>query len=187
MNLPQLITDYGYAALAVGCLLEGETVLVIAGYAAHRGLLSWPAVFAVAAAFSFAGDQIWFQIGHHYGGRVLNRFTALRDRLPWLKARVGAHPIALVLGIRFMVGLRTAGPILIGCGLVPPRRFLGLNLLGALLWAAVFASAGYFFGALVEQLLPDVKKAEEAILGILLAAGIGFHLWSKRKRRLDAS
>ena len=82
MNLPQLVTDYGYVALAVGCLLEGETVLVMAGYAAHRGLLSWPMVFAVAAIFSFAGDQMWFQVGRHYGQRLIERFTLLRERLP---------------------------------------------------------------------------------------------------------
>ena len=183
MNLPQLVTDYGYVALAVGCLLEGETVLVMAGYAAHRGLLSWPMVFAVAAIFSFAGDQMWFQIGRHYGQRLIERFTLLRERLPWLQARVGAHPEALVLGIRFMVGLRTVGPILMGCGLVPPGRFLWLNLLGALLWVTVFASAGYFFGQVMETLLPRVKAVEEWCLGALALVGLGIHLWQPFRRK----
>ena len=183
MNLPQLVTDYGYVALAVGCLLEGETVLVMAGYAAHRGLLSWPMVFAVAAIFSFAGDQMWFQVGRHYGQRLIERFTLLRERLPWLQARVGAHPEALVLGIRFMVGLRTVGPILMGCGLVPPRRFLWLNLLGALLWVTVFASAGYFFGQVMETLLPRVKAVEEWCLGALALLGLCIHLWQSIRRK----
>ncbi len=183
MNLPQLVTDYGYVALALGCLLEGETILVMAGYAAHRGLLSWPVVFAVAAIFSFAGDQMWFQVGRHYGQRLIERFTPLRERLPWLQARVGAHPEALVLGIRFMLGLRTVGPILMGCGLVPPRRFLWLNLLGALLWVTVFASAGYFFGQVVEALLPRLKATEEWGLGALALLGLGIHLWRSFRRK----
>ena len=37
MDLAALVTQYGYAAVAVGCLLEGETVLLLAGFAAHRG------------------------------------------------------------------------------------------------------------------------------------------------------
>ena len=37
MNIPELIQNYGYAAVAVGTFLEGETVLLLAGAAASRG------------------------------------------------------------------------------------------------------------------------------------------------------
>jgi membrane protein DedA with SNARE-associated domain len=37
MGLESLINTYGYLAILVGTLLEGETILVLGGFAAHRG------------------------------------------------------------------------------------------------------------------------------------------------------
>ena len=48
MTLESIVENYGYAALLVGTFLEGETILVIAGFLAHRGYLHLPWVFIVA-------------------------------------------------------------------------------------------------------------------------------------------
>lgn len=53
MDISNLITQYGYGAVAVGCLLEGEMVLLLAGFAAHRGYLSLPMLIGVAAVAGF--------------------------------------------------------------------------------------------------------------------------------------
>ncbi len=183
MSIAQFVSEYGYAALAIGCLLEGETVVLLAGLAVHRGLLAGPSVWLIALFFSFCGDQAWYQVGRHYGERLILRFPKLAQRRAWLQAKVFAHPDALVLGLRFMVGLRTVGPILIGAGFVPPRRFLWLNLLGAALWVSCFVSAGYFFGELAERLLPRIKAVEEAVFVALILCALayqGLRLWQRR-------
>ncbi|MDU7471511.1 MAG: DedA family protein, partial [Serratia marcescens] len=41
-DLALYITDYGYWALFIGCLAEGETITLLGGIAAHEGLLHWP-------------------------------------------------------------------------------------------------------------------------------------------------
>lgn len=41
MSLESLIIAYGYPALFAGTFLEGETIVVIAGFLAHRGY-RWP-------------------------------------------------------------------------------------------------------------------------------------------------
>ena len=40
MSLEALISHYGYAAVAIGTFFEGETILVIAGFASHQGYLA---------------------------------------------------------------------------------------------------------------------------------------------------
>ena len=35
MSFADLLADYGYLAVFIGCLLEGETILVLAGFASH--------------------------------------------------------------------------------------------------------------------------------------------------------
>ena len=54
LDLPLLIQTYGYPAAFVGSMLEGETVLVLAGLAAHRAHLSLPVVWLLAAAMGSA-------------------------------------------------------------------------------------------------------------------------------------
>lgn len=41
MDLNTLISQYGYAALVLGSLAEGETVTLLGGVAAHQGLLKF--------------------------------------------------------------------------------------------------------------------------------------------------
>jgi len=58
-----LIDHYGYLAVFVGTILEGDTVLMLAGFAAHRGYLSLPLVLGAAALGGFLGDQFWYWLG----------------------------------------------------------------------------------------------------------------------------
>ena len=48
INLEILVSAYGYPALFIGTFLEGETILVIAGFLAHRGYLELPWVIVIA-------------------------------------------------------------------------------------------------------------------------------------------
>ena len=44
MNLAALIAHYGLITVLAGSLVEGETVLLLAGYAAHQGYLDFAAL-----------------------------------------------------------------------------------------------------------------------------------------------
>jgi membrane protein DedA with SNARE-associated domain len=80
MNLGALIESHGYWVLAIGCLLEGETLLVLAGFAAHRGYLNPGAVLAIAATAGFVGDQFYFWLGRRHGPAILSRWPSLADQ-----------------------------------------------------------------------------------------------------------
>lgn len=49
MDINGLIEQYGYAALVVGSVAEGETITLLGGVAAHQGLLKFPLVVAAVA------------------------------------------------------------------------------------------------------------------------------------------
>lgn len=59
MSLESLVTSYGYPAVLVGTFLEGETILVLAGFLAHRGYLDLPLVILTAFLGTFTGDQLF--------------------------------------------------------------------------------------------------------------------------------
>lgn len=183
MNLPDLIETYGYAAVFLGALVEGETVLLLAGFAAHRGYLSLPGVMMAAFLGGVAGDQLFFHLGRHFGPRLPERFPRLRSRLEQVNARLRRHAIPLVLGMRFLYGLRTAGPAAVGMSGFSPWRFLALNLVGALAWAAAITGTGYLFGRTLEWLSADLRHYEiDAAAGLALAGLIA--LWLRRRREI---
>lgn len=183
MSVSALVAQYGYAFVFVGALAEGESVLLAAGFAAHRGLLALPGVVAVAVIAGTLGDQIFFHLGRRHGARLLARWPALRAGAQRVQPMLARHPNAAIVGVRFLYGLRIAGPIALGTLGVPALRFALLNLLGALLWALLFSTLGYQFGNAVQRLLPQLHQFEERLLLALLAAGVGWTLWRRWRAR----
>ena len=182
MTILEFVTTFGYYAVFLGALLEGETVLVFAGAAAHHGMLNLNYVIAIAFVASTLGDQIFFYLGRRYGVAIVDRFPVLRKRVPIVQRMLAQYHTLLIPAVRFIYGLRIAGPIVIGLSDISHARFALFNMLGAMVWAVVITLAGYFFGALFEILLANIKYIEEAILiGILLIGGI---LWFWRRKKL---
>lgn len=174
-----LVATYGYLAVFLGTLLEGETVLLAAGFAAHGGLLDWPLVVAVAFVGGTLGDQLAFLLGRWKGSALIARFPALGRRAPRVHALLERHHVAFILSNRFIYGLRIAGPIILGTSGVPLMRFAVLNMMGAAIWAVTVGGAGYYFGVALAALLADLKSIEEATLTGILSAGFCAWLWRR--------
>jgi membrane protein DedA with SNARE-associated domain len=181
-HLQQLIEHYGYIAVLIGAVLEGETVLVIAGFAAHRGYLDLGGVVAVATLGGFLGDQFFFTLGRVRGRQLLARFPAIEAKSARVHALVDRYHTWLIVSVRFLYGLRVAGPVLLGMSEVSHTRFAVFNLLGALIWASLIAGAGYLFGQTVEMMLSNAKRYEGEAAMVLLAIGIA--VWLFRRARM---
>ena len=85
----ELIQRFGYLAILVGTFLEGETVLLLGGFAAHRGYLDLVGVMAAAFAGSLTGDWLYFEIGRRKGMAFLKTSRMARARRS--RAAHGAH------------------------------------------------------------------------------------------------
>ncbi len=183
-NLQHLIEHYGYLAVFIGALVEGETILVMAGFLAHEGYLNLVGVMAIAAFGGFLGDQFFFALGRYRGREVLTRFPSLQARATRVGLLVLRYQNWLIVFIRFMYGLRVAGPILLGMTPVSHVRFAVVNLLGAIIWATLIGGAGYLFGQAVGLFLRDAQRYQAFALGTILLLGIGF--WIYRRYRPEA-
>lgn len=183
MDPATLIAQYGYLAVAVGCLLEGETVLALAGFAAHRGHLGLPQVILIATVAGFAGDQFFFWLGRRHGSAVLRRFPSIAGHTARVHELIERYHEWVIVGVRFAYGLRIAGPILIGTSEVPAWRFALFNAIGAAIWAPAIALSGWFLGHLVEALLGDLRRIEYWLLLGLACAGLVSWWWRRRRAR----
>ena len=182
MNLGALLAQYGYAVVFLGALVEGESVLVLAGFAAHRGLLRLPELIGLAFVAAMLGDQLWFYLGRRHGPKLLARFPSLQRRVERLQPMLERHPNAAILSVRFLYGLRTAGPIALGMLGVSRWRFAWLNMLSAALWAVTFGLLGYQFGNALQWLLDDLRSVEEVLFAVLGVAALVWAVWRRLRR-----
>lgn len=181
MNLSELIAQYGYATVLVGSLLEGETVLLLAGAAAQKGYLSFIGVTLLAFCGGTIGDQVLFAIGRRHGIALLHRYPKLEAKAVPVRAAIVRYQSGLIIGVRFMYGLRLAGPFVIGMSEVSRQRFMWFNMLGAAIWAPLVVGIGYTFGHTLEWLMADIARFEALGLVVVVALAIAATVWRRRR------
>ena len=186
MDLQSMIENYGYAAILVGTFLEGETILVLAGLAAQRGYLTLSGVIFAAFLGSLSGDQLFFYLGRKHSQAVLSRRPAWKQKVEKVHKLLNRFQTPMILGFRFLYGLRTVSPFVIGMGPVSFKKFILLNAAGALCWAAAVGCGGYLFGHALEVIIGEVKSYEVYLMGSV--AIVGALIWVshfyRRRRRL---
>lgn len=170
MDIAALIAQYGYAAVFLGALFEGESVLLLAGYAAHRGYLDFSVLAGVAGVGAMTSDQFFFWLGRRHGQALLARRPAWRGKVEHALELIQRHPVGIILVMRFMWGLRIALPVAVGLSDVSRWRFFWLNLASAALWAPLVGGTGYVFGALLSTHLAALHRVEHWLMLGLVAA-----------------
>ena len=185
MDLNTLISQYGYAALVIGSLAEGETVTLLGGVAAHQGQLKFP----VVVLGGMIGDPVLYLCGRRFGGKLLRRFSKHQDKIERAQKLIQRHPYLFVIGTRFMYGFRVIGPTLIGASQLPPKIFLPLNILGAFAWALIFTTIGYAGGQVIAPWLHNLDQHLKhwvwLILVVVLVVGVRWWLKRRGKKKPD--
>ena len=183
MSISHLVASLGYWAVfllvgaeSLGVPLPGETALILAGiYAGHTHRLSPWAIFAVAAAAAIIGDNIGFWIGAKGGYRLARRYGR-RVRLDERKLKIARylfdrHGVKVVFFGRFVSVLRTYAAFLAGTSRMRWRRFLPANAAGGIVWAAIYTTAAYLAGDVLQRVsgIIDWVLAGVAVLAIAAA------------------
>jgi membrane protein DedA with SNARE-associated domain len=170
--MEHLISTYGYPAVWAGTFFEGETIVLIAGYLANRGYLTLEWVIFFAFLGSWMGDTLYFFIGRRWGNKLLERRPAWRPAADRAFDMLHRYDAAFILTFRFLYGLRTVSPFVIGMSKVPTARFVLLNMIASAIWASAFSTGGYLLGTMLEAMIAKVERIEVYVLGALVAAGI---------------
>ncbi len=182
-----LLKTYGYWAVFIGTFAEGETILILGGFAAKLGYLALPWVILAAFVGGLCGDQLFFYLGRTHSQWLLAKLPLWKERVNKAQRLLERFQTPVILGFRFIYGTRAVVPFVIGMGSVPIRKFIFLNTISALVWAIVVGMGGYIFGNILEIIVGDIKHYERFIIAAI--AVIGIALWTvhryryKRKRR----
>jgi membrane protein DedA with SNARE-associated domain len=167
--LEDLINRYGVLTVLIGSGVEGDTIAFLGGVSAHRGLLPYWAVASAAALGSFIADQTFFLIGRGAGWFPRVRKMTESPIGAKAKALLERHPTGFILAFRFIYGIRTISPIVIGLSSISIPTFVALNGIAACGWGIIITAAGYFFGGLVETLMGRLELHQHMIICLIAA------------------
>ncbi len=171
-TLECFIRNYGYLAILVGAIVEGETILLMGGMAAQMGYLELPLVIVSAFTGAISGDFFFFFLGRWQGLKLRSRNPAWLAGLARLQDMLERHHSFAILSFRFLYGLRVVAPLAVGLSRVRMRKFILLDALSALAWATSMGLAGYLFGQVLALVLGDVRRYELEAMGVIGLAGI---------------
>ena len=194
-----LIAHYGLLLIFFNVLIEQLGVpvpavptLVVAGALVASGKMPLAGVVLVAVLACLLGDLLWFCAGRHYGAGVMRTICRIslspdscvkQSELRFQRWRGGVLLIA-----KFVPGLSTVAPPLVGAMGLRLPAFLLLDGLGSLLWVGIAMGLGYAFAAQVDQLLTILTSAGTFAFELLLCL-LALYIvvkWWQRRRLLQA-
>jgi membrane-associated protein len=180
---------FAEAALFVGFVLPGETGVLLGGVLAHEHQVSLPVIATVAVLAAITGDSVGYEVGRHFGTRLLGSrlFARRREGLEKGQQALRAHGGRAVFLARFTAFLRAVMPGLAGTARMPYRRFLAFNAAGGLVWALGFTFLGYVAGAGYHTVEKIAGRAGLVILAVLVIGALGFVVRRRRQERAGES
>jgi membrane protein DedA with SNARE-associated domain len=186
MSPDALLHNFGYLAVFLGTFLEGEAILVTAGFFASRGYLQPVLVGLIAFAGAYAGHLFWFWLGRRHGVKLLDRFPRMKKHFGKgvrVFERYGASAIIIT---QWLYGLRITAAVIIGMSRISVLKFVLYEALSCAAWAAAITAAGFYFGRAIEATLGRVENIEKYVLGGIAVIAIGmwaYHQWKERREQ----
>lgn len=178
--MQEFVENWGYIAVFLGSLIEGESIIFAAGFLAHEGYLSLSKIIIISFCGTLFADQALYFVGRHFGNSVIDKFPSLKPRAERAFQLLNRYDNIFILSFRFIYGIRIISPIIIGTSGVGVKRFIILNFIAALIWSVVSCVGAYYFADLIMDKLHLLPKI---ILGVVcLGGGIWFIVYKWRKR-----
>ena len=194
----QFMIEYGYIVLflfifldQIGLPLPSMPVILGAGALAGTGDMNAYLVILVAVIACVPADFCWYYLGRSRGGKVLTIICSIslepdycirRTELSFEK--LGAFSLVVA---KFVPGLQTIAPPMAGLTQMPTMRFLGLDILGALLWACVLTWVGYLFSHQLTEIVTRFADLGGLAASLVVGAFALFIVVKMVQRRLFLS
>lgn len=191
MTIENFIRDYGYWAVLIGAMIEGESLILTASALAAMGYLSISMVGLVTFFGTLIADQGIFFLGCAYGPKSLDhlrqKVTFLRPHIDKALSFLKRHETVYILVFRFIYGIRIISPFIIGSQGIKFKRFALFNLIAAVIWTILSCLLGYFIGTLGKSFGYTTENIGKIIfvllVGIFVASALINRLWIYGKKK----
>jgi membrane protein DedA with SNARE-associated domain len=166
----------------------GDSILFAGGVLASAGLVWWPLVLVCGVVGNVIGAMTvyWFGYskGRHYfithHGRLIDEARLHRIE-NWFE-RYGTW---IIIGSRFLTGIRSGIALCAGLGEVPASQMLLYTTLSTLLWNSVIITLAFLLGSNWNEISEFAGLYNRLIIGMLvaIAAGWGIRQFALKRAR----
>ena len=136
-----------YILIFIGMMLEGDTVLFIAAFLTHQGILHATPVFLTALWGMILGDNLWYTLGF----KLKNSNTFLNQWAEKLAKPFDEHlknyPLRATFLSKFTYGVGHAIFFRAGAIRINWRKLEQNDILATLFWMLIVSGLGYFSSA----------------------------------------
>lgn len=179
-----------YFILFLGSLVEGESIVLTAGFLSYTGFLDLKWVMIIAFLATLFADQTLFMVGYYRGAKLLARHPNWENRVQKIFRLLHQYDVWFILSFRFIYGIRTLTPLVIGAAQINFKKFLILNLIAAILWTGISCTAGYilgyFFADNIEDIFHKIGHYQKVgffwVAGVLVVGGAVLYGYKKYKK-----
>lgn len=171
--------------LVVTPFLPGDSLLFAAGaLAATTGTLNPVILFVLLSIAAILGDTVNYTIGHYFGMKLFDwKLPFLKkehlDRTHAFYEKYGGKTIIMA---RFVPIVRTFAPFVAGIGRMTYSYFLSYNVIGGLIWIALFTFGGYYIGN-----IPIIKDNFSIVTVLIILISVLPIAYEMIRNRLETS
>ena len=179
------LSTYGYIALFLYSLGGGFFGLIAAGALSYLGKMDISISIGVAAAANYLGDMLLFYMARYNRQMIMPYMRNHRRKLALSHLLVKKYGDFAVFIQKFIYGVKTLVPIVMGLSKYPFFRFGLLNLPASLIFALFFGLLSYYGGATIVEFAGHIKNNPWILPLILIFLGGTLWLYFERatKRR----
>ena len=184
----------GYVILGLSAFLEniippvpGDTVTVFGAFLIGRGVLEWEWVLVSTTLGSTGGFMGLYLISYYLSGRFLGWRKGKifsKDLIERGNEWINRYGYWVIIGNRFLSGLRSVISISAGLAKLRKWRVMVLSLISALIWNGVLLYFGYQAGnhwSIVIGVVNQYSQILLIIIGLLMMGGVVRFLILRRR------
>jgi len=166
--LESIIHDWGYLALAMYSFGGGMLGLAVAAVFAFTGELNIYYVIAIAFISNFVGDQFLFILARNNKEQAQEMMKKHEKKIQIAHNMMDKYGWLTIIFQKYIYGIKTLIPLIIGITKYDKTKFMIFNLLGAAIWSLIVGLAAYYMGQIFLDSIEEYKNYGIAILVIII-------------------
>lgn len=170
--------NIAYALIALGVVLEGEIVVILAGIFAHLGSLDIFLAFFATVVGCGVKSVLGYGLGsylqkHHSDKKIVSK---TENRINYFLPNFTTKPFISIFLSRFLIlGMYWFTLVYAGYKKINLKTFIKAEITSLFVWSVFMLSVGYFFSYTALSISRDIRN----FLGIIFLFFIAFFILEK--------
>ena len=174
------LETWGYLAIAFFSFGGSLTIVAAAGVFAYLGKIDLTIALIIAIIANFLGDNFLFYLGKYHKKDVNSYIKKYRRYLALTKLIMKKYGVAAIFIQKFIYGVKTLIPIIMGLGKYDFKKFIIFNFFASIIFVLTIGLSAYYFSDTIIKIF-DIIKDKPYLAPLFLIVLIAI-IWQYFKR-----